>query len=156
MIRVEIRPIPRSDLPCPSSPPLSPRCTQVSFGLRLSGSIFKTTSPIRTRWPASLCVMHSGLLNTDGSLNAASFHDMRSAEHELVDMGKVALALDKSHPLRGSKKHPVKKGACAYKDCERPEGEPKRPQHRCGSCNDGHGAYYHLPCFFKVHRCLKL
>ena len=75
---------------------LSPRCTQVSFGLRLADSIFKTTSPIRTRWPASLCVMHSGLLNTDGSLNAASFHDMRSAEHELVDMGKVALALDKS------------------------------------------------------------
>ena len=29
----------------------------------------------------------------------------------------------------------------------------KRPQTRCQSCGEGHGAYYHLPCFFNVHRC---
>ena len=26
---------------------------------------------------------------------------------------------------------------------------------RRGSCNNGSGAYYHLKCFFAVHRCYK-
>ena len=36
---------------------------------------------------------------------------------------------------------------------ERRPFEPLRPQMRCGSCNKGHGSYYHRRCFFKVHRC---
>ena len=97
-------------------------------------------------------MMHAGNLNADGMLNAASRHVMRDAEHELRDMGKVARALDKSYPLYGGKKHRIKRGAsCAYEGCEGPEDEPKRPQHRCGACRDGRGAFYHLPCYFKCH-----
>ena len=122
--------------------------------MRLADSIFASTTPIRTRWPAGLCVFHAGLLNAD-LLNPASQVQMRGAEHELIDMGKCALAMDGTHPLRGKKKHPVKKGKCSYDACPCPKFEPKRPQHRCGSCNNGRGAYYHPACFFATHRVTK-
>ena len=86
-------------------------------------------------------------LNAD-ALNPASQLQMRGAEHELIDMGKVAKALDETQPLRGGKRHSTKKGVCAYAECQ--GGMEKRPQLRCGSCRDGQGAYYHLGCFFKT------
>ena len=77
---------------------------------------------------------------------------MEGAEHELVDMGEVAQMMALKHPKRGGKRWSTKKGKCAYAGCERRPFEPLRPQMRCGSCNKGHGAYYHRRCFFKVHR----
>ena len=114
--------------------------------------MFLSTTPARMRWPAGLCVMHAGLLNSGDCLCPASIHDMRSAEHELVDMGEVALALAAKQPLRGGKRWATKKGKCAYEKCA--VSKPVRPQHRCGSCNGGRGAFYHPRCFFAVHRCL--
>eukprot|EP00966_Prymnesium_polylepis_P028973 671753-Prymnesium_polylepis.1 len=44
-------------------------------------------------------------------------------------------------------------GQCAYTGCK--IAKPKRPQLRCGACGGGSGRYYHLPCFFATHRCVR-
>ena len=107
------------------------------------------------------------MTNSAEFLSPASEHDQRRAEHELVDMGAVALALyeqDAAGGSHGPRKQTVsltthvsrvspQKGVCAYSQCQ--IVKPKRPQNRCFACRDGRGAYYHLQCFFAVHRCLK-
>ena len=105
--------------------------------------------------------MHAGVTNVGELLNPASARLMEMAEHELVDMGKVALKMDKSHPLARvngvRKKHSACKGVCAFQGCPGPRGGlSKRSNLRCTSCGGGVGAYYHMECFFKVHRCVKL
>ena len=46
----------------------------------------------------------------------------------------------------------VPNGRCALgEDCEE---QTKTSQLNCPSCNGGKGAFYHLPCFFKRHRCV--
>ena len=113
---------------------------------------------MRKRWPAALCVMHAGLTNVAELLNPASKRLMSMAEHELVDMGEVALEMDKKKPLpkvNGKRRrHYPCKGVCMLAGCT--IKKPKRSQLRCGSCKDGAGGYYHLGCFFKAHRCVKV
>ena len=83
-------------------------------------------------------------------------------EHELTDMGEVARVLDKKKPLpkvKGKRRrHSVCVGKCGYKECDlkKPIAKPKRSQLRCNACNNGDGQYYHMDCFFKVHRCIKV
>ena len=49
-------------------------------------------------------------------------------------------------------------GICNYDGCDQAPARgghaAVRPQLRCGSCKDGEGAYYHIPCFFATHRCV--
>ena len=44
----------------------------------------------------------------------------------------------------------IDQGKCNYANCD--IDVPLQPQLRCGACNGGKGAYYHLPCFFATHR----
>ena len=48
------------------------------------------------------------------------------------------------------KRKRIPNGECYYSGCKE---DTKTTQLRCGSCRDGKGAYYHLPCFFATHRC---
>ena len=83
---------------------------------------------------------------------------MRRAEHELTDMGDVVRSLGfrtKKAPEGPKKRKHVPNGVCNFDGCPgEAMGWAKRPQLRCGGCKGGHGAFYHLPCFFQTHRCL--
>ena len=121
-------------------------------------AVLKRVKPIRKCVPAGLCVMQTVSTNSGDFLNPASAYAQRSAEHELVDMGDVAKELFKSKKGRKKKKKKVssKKGKCAFEGCPgHAKGWTKRPRFRCGACNSGKGAYYHIPCFFGCHRCYK-
>ena len=116
---------------------------------------------MRHRTPPGLCLMRAQVTNTAEYCSPASAHLMSRTEHELVDCGTTIRALgfktQKGH--EGPKKRKsVPNGPCCYEGCPRDEPGyngplPKRPQLLCQSCKDGHGAFYHLGCFFKVHRC---
>ena len=91
------------------------------------------------------------------SLSPASQHVPRRAEHELVDMGKVAAEIALLNRTGGSRGPPKKaqrvaaqKGLCGYSECS--IDKPKRPQFRCFACREGVGSYYHLQCLFSCHR----
>lgn len=135
---------------------------QVSFGQRWATSVLQRVRPLRKHWPAGLCLMHSGLSNVEAWLNPASKLLMSMCEHELTDMGEVARVLDKKKPLpkvKGKRRrHSVCVGKCGYKECDpkKPIAKAKRSQLRCNACNNGDGQYYHMDCFFKVHRCIKV
>ena len=133
---------------------VSPR-TQVSFNLAWADAVLLTGISLRMRKPAGLCVMQTAATNSAELLSPASKHLSRLAEHELVDMGQVARDLkEQQRGSRGpakTKRVSTCKGVCAYAGCK--IKKPKRPQLRCGACGGGGGAFYHLPCFFAVHRC---
>ena len=119
--------------------------------------MLRAAKPLRRRKPASLCVMEAGATNSADTLNPASAYLQQLAEHELVDMGIVALKQKaKARGSRGyasKQRAPRQKGVCGLHGCK--ITKPKRPQLRCCACNNGRGAYYHMECFFKVHRCCK-
>lgn len=101
-----------------------------------------------------------GRMNNSGEfLSPSSSHAQSRAEHELIDMGRVAMVI-REHNRQGGSRGPLKKaqrvaankGVCAYSECG--VDKPKRPQFRCGACRDGQGSYYHVQCFFACHRCL--
>ena len=119
-------------------------------------SVLNRVKPLRKRKPAGLCVMETVSTNSGDLLNPASAYAQHQAEHELVDMGQLAKVLFQAKKGRQSRKKRVfaKMGVCRFKDCPGPDkGWAKRPTLRCGPCNKGKGAYYHLPCFFRTHRC---
>ena len=119
---------------------------------------------MRVRTPVAMCVAATEATNSADHLSPASAHAMRLAEHELVDMGYVTRmeGFRTKAALEGPKaRKRVPNGRCNYSLCPKkvdPQSAKGRelaaePQLRCGSCKDGHGAYYHLPCFFACHRC---
>ena len=140
---------------------MHPVHTQVEFCLQWASRILDATPPLRERKPAGLCIMKAGagMINSDDYLSPASKHVQRRAEHELVDMGKVALELKELNRQGGTRGPPKKavrvsslKVVCGYSQCA--IEKPTRPQFKCLSCRDGGGAYYHIPCFFCCHRCV--
>ena len=164
-VRADVRTAFRATPPPPPPPPpprvralsASPSArAKVAFSRQWADSVLRAAKPLRRRKPASLCVMETGATNSADMLSPASTFLQQLAEHELVDMGVVAR---KAKAAKRGARGPEKKrrvqtcrGACGYTGCPR-TGLPKRTQLRCGACNKGRGVYYHMGCFFKVHRC---
>ena len=131
--------------------------TKVDFCLDYAQEVFDRVAPMRRRTPVAMCVMRAGATNSADYLSPASAHAMKLAEHELVDMGAVVRKLGyrtQKKPEGPKKRKRVPNGVCNYGGCPGADnGWAKFPQLRCGSCKDGDGAFYHLPCFHATHRC---
>lgn len=143
---------------------LSSCCTQVKYCLAWAQEILvNVKKPLRRRRPASLCIAQMQATNASELLSPVNTWHAKMTEHELVDMSFVAREQEAQRKHRGPKikssKLSIHKGVCAYQKCpvldENYSGTlPKRPTTRCPSCQGGKGCYYHLPCFFSVHRCI--
>ena len=131
--------------------------TKVQFCLDYAQEVFNRVAPMRQRTPVGMCIMQAQVTNSAEYCSPASAHVMARTEHELVDMGEVtrALGFRTCKAKKGPKKRKgIPKGTCFYTDCPGVDGGLKKTtQLRCTSCKDGKGAYYHLPCFFRTHRC---
>ena len=131
------------------------RLTRVSFALAWASEVFDAVKPLRERSPVGMCIMDATATNSAELLSPASAHVMKRAEHELVDGSAVtrALGFRTCATTQGPKKRKaVPYGVCGYGQCPKPGGVATS-QLRCGSCRDGKGAYYHLACFHRCHRC---
>ena len=54
-------------------------------------------------------------------------------------------------PQGPKKRKRIPNGVCHYGDCQE---ITKTSQLFCASCRGGKGAFYHLPCFHRCHRCV--
>lgn len=97
-------------------------------------------------------------------MSSANRRHANMKEHELVDMSFVARELNLQKRQRGPRRKtsslPIHKGVCGFQDCPVLSRNyvgalVQRPTTYCQSCLGGKGSYYHLPCFFKVHRCMR-
>lgn len=117
--------------------------------------------PLRKRKPAALCIAQRMSTNSSELCTPANARVARLTEHELVDMG--LLVRDESAKKRGRTRKTsslaIKKGKCGFGGCPRAMNNyiwalPVKSQLFCHACKDGKGSYYHLQCFFAVHRCV--
>ena len=115
--------------------------------------MLERVAPLRRRKPAALCIMQTVSTNSGELLNPASAYAQRTAEHELVDMTEVAKGLFAAKKGRKDRKKRVcyQRGKCMHEGCTK----KARAKFRCPACGEGKGAFYHLPCFFKTHRCCR-
>lgn len=142
--------------------PCSLVCAQVNFCTLWAESVLASYVPLRKRRPASLCIAQMLSTNAAELCTPANARVARLTEHELTDMGMVAReeTAKRRGPCRKTSKLSIHKGKCAYVCCPRAQDNyigplPVRPQLFCQSCNDGKGSYFHLKCFFAVHRCVR-
>ena len=127
--------------------------TKVSFVLAWAQEQFDHRTPARKRTPVGMCILQAAATNSADYANPASAHVMQRTEHELVNCGSVVrkLGFRTCKTPQGPKKRKcIPNGACYYEGCQE---DTKTTQLRCGSCKDGKGAFFHLPCFFATHRC---
>lgn len=135
---------------------------QVKFCQTWAERVLVSNSPIRARRPAALCITQLGATNAAEFCSPANARVARLTEHELVNMSVVQreLEMKKKGPSRSADRLGIQRGVCAYAECPRNVERnykgtlPARSTYRCQSCNNGNGSYYHLPCFFAVHRCV--
>ena len=122
---------------------------------RWAQSVLDRVKPMRKRTPAGLVLWGAQTTNGAEHVSPGSAHLMGRAEHELCDMGDAVRAQGyrtKKAPEGPEARRRVPNGRCALKEaCEE---KTKTSQLNCPSCNGGRGAFYHLPCFFKRHRCV--
>lgn len=138
--------------------------SQVAFCQKWADDILQSCKPMRQRKPAALSISNTNSTNASALCTPASSHISRLAEHELVDMSYVARAAYAQKNCRQGRRKPsrmlsVSKGTCHYQECpvlqKGYKGPlPKLTHYRCPSCKDGNGAFYHIGCFFHVHRCV--
>ena len=92
-------------------------------------------------------------------ISIPDMHVQKRTEHELVDCGNAVRALGfrtQKAPEGPKARKRIPNGPCAWSlarngcQCEQ---DTKTTQLRCGACNGGKGAFWHLPCFFATHRC---
>ena len=120
-------------------------------------AVLDRVKSFRKRQPPGLCLAGASLTNSADFLSPASKHLMKRAEHELCDMGTAVRAQGFRTKKAADGPKPRKRvpsGPCNWDGCAAAgPKKPKTPQTYCPSCRDGAGAFYHLPCFFKCHRC---
>ena len=120
------------------------------FVLNWKQEQFDNRKPARKRKPTGMCIMQAHATNSADYANPASAHVMQRTEHELGDCGCVARSLNFrtcKQPQGPKKRKRIHNGICSYGGCQE---KTKPSQLRCGSCNDGKGAFYHLNA---THRC---
>lgn len=123
--------------------------------------VLETYRPIRRKRPASLAIWKAEISNSGELCTPASSKIARLTEHELIDLSvslRQAQCGKKGRP-KLTKNLSIPKGKCHFSACPAAHAGysgplPKRPCTKCMSCCNGKGAYYHLQCFFRVHRCV--
>ena len=148
--------------------------SQVHFCLGWCSERIKTLESYRQRVSVATQMEWAPLTpGTPGPSTSASPGVAQLLRHELVDTGKrarealpyAATALERKQAggLRGQCNldlgcPPFKKDGA--KAVSRPDlcgrralGWEDSPQLWCAACDDGRGAYFHLPCFFQCHTC---
>lgn len=135
--------------------------TQVKFCQQWADSVLGSNRALRKHKPASLCIVQAQATNSAELCTIASVKIAKLTEHELVDMSCVIreLELAKKGPCRQTRSLPIQRGVCMYVNCPRAQKGykgplPNRSHFFCQSCCDGKGGYYHVRCFFAVHRCV--
>lgn len=136
-------------------------CWQTKYCQAWADHVLSSSKPLRKRFPAALAIWATGSTNSAQMCTPASSRIARLTEHELVDLSTAVRQKQcgKRGRPRLTSRLSIPKGKCFYDKCPRAVENylgplPKRPATKCMSCNHGKGAYYHLSCFFCVHRCV--
>ena len=133
--------------------------TKANYVLGYAQEVFDYIKPMRKRMPPGMCIMQAGVTNSGEYCSPASVHVQKRTEHELVDCGNAVRALGfrtQKAPEGPKARKRIPNGPCQWSlarngcKCEQ---DTKTTQLRCGACNGGKGAFWHLPCFFATHRC---
>ena len=134
------------------APKVESKGTKANFIRLWAEEVLTTVRPFRSRIPKGICIVaqpgNADLVST------GSASTNRLAEHELQNMGDVVRSM--GYRTRAAHEGPKKRrripnGKCFYgDDCRCAQ---RTSQLHCRACNEGKGAYWHLPCFFATHRC---
>ena len=124
---------------------------QVRFCLKWINETWDVTTPLRRRRTAGMHLETSGLVAQDLLQASSRGEQGRRPIHELVDMRHVAKAEQASTGSAGRVR--ARTSTCGFPGCPMPIGAQKRAPFKCFQCRDGKGAYYHVACFFKCHKC---
>ena len=133
--------------------------TKAKFVLGYAQEVFDSVKPMRKRMPAGMCIMQAGATNSAEYCSPASVHVQKRTEHELVDCGRAVRSLGyrtQKAPEGPKKRKRIPNGPCEWsleRNGEQCQEDTKTSQLRCGPCNGGRGAFWHLACFHATHRC---
>lgn len=121
------------------------------FTLKWINETLDVMKPLRRRKTAGMHMETAGMAASELLAQSSRGEQGRLPGHELVDMGQVrkgAQALSES----GTRAR-TSTSTCAYPGCPMVTGAQKRAPFKCFQCRDGKGAYFHVACFFKCHKC---
>ena len=135
------------------------KLTKAKFVLGYAQEVFDSIKPMRKRMPPGMCIMQAAASNSAEYCSPASAHVQKRTEHELVNCGDVVRALGyrtQKAPEGPKARKRIPNGACEWslqRNGHKCQEKKPTSQLRCGACNSGEGAWWHVPCFFATHRC---